>query len=104
MSDLLPIIEQLSDARTHLQRAEWLVRCPFDILDRYDFTIRNRLQLAGFHAGLEYLERVRTAKRGTRDGEGLFSDSQNDVLRAAAAALWNAATPAAAPDHSVTDI
>lgn len=58
MSNLLPIIEQLADARTHAERADWLSRCPIGILGKYRFTIVNRLRVSGFFAGIEYVETV----------------------------------------------
>lgn len=111
MSNLIPIIEQLQDAKTHKERATWLKQCPFDILGRYDMTIRNRLMNAGFPAGLDYLDTVRVAKSAVRDPDtGCFSADSDDVLIAAAVELEEKAERADAarqkpePDHSITDL
>lgn len=111
MNELLPIIALLADAKTHVERAEWLRSCPIVILRRYDMTIRNRLMLAGFSQGLSYLEDLQAALSRTRDGAtGVFGDEAIDIL--ARSGLWlqaeaerlDAARLASAPDHSITEL
>ncbi|WP_157928857.1 hypothetical protein [Pararhizobium haloflavum] len=80
MADLLPIIEQLSDADSDQARADWLRRCPLSILMTYDFTIRNRLQVAGFLAGVDYLDGVLTVMRSVRNAHGLFDGEFYDKI------------------------
>ncbi|MUZ80763.1 hypothetical protein GOZ93_00735 [Agrobacterium vitis] len=53
---LIDEIQQLSDCRTHQERAVWLLTCPLMVLSKYEMTIRNRLQIAGFFDGVVYLE------------------------------------------------
>lgn len=105
MNKLLPIIAQLSNARSHADRADWLKRCPLTILAKYDFTIRNRLEVAGFPEACEYLDAARVARQAVRDERGLFGTEVRDVLEAAghrlalqAAELDRAAMPPAPPD------
>ncbi|WP_313193080.1 hypothetical protein [Shinella zoogloeoides] len=111
MNELLPIIAELADAKSHRERAAWLRSCPIDILRRYDMTIRNRLMHAGFHAGIDYLDRIRTFLQSTRDGEtGLFRHGAVQALHASGLLLEDEAErldgPRAvtAPDHSITDL
>ncbi|MDW5313747.1 hypothetical protein [Rhizobium sp. PL01] len=91
MSGLLPIIEQLAAAAHHADRANWLLRCPLDILGRYDGTIRNRLMHAGFPAGIGYLDELRTVKCAVRREDGQLSLAQTDMLSDAAERLRAAA-------------
>ncbi|MGI2031959.1 hypothetical protein ACRQ1B_06155 [Rhizobium panacihumi] len=112
MSDLslLPIIEGLANARSQRDRADWLVRCPLHILAKYDFTIRNRLDVAGFLGAGDYLDAVWVARSALRDPVGTFTPETDRLLVAAANKLWqqawvldqDAAQPP--PDHSVTDV
>ncbi|WP_099864710.1 hypothetical protein [Pararhizobium haloflavum] len=93
MADLLPIIEQLSDAENDAVRADWLMRCPLSILITYDFTIRNRLQVAGFHAGVAYLDSVLTVMRGVRNADGDFCGDLYDIAHAELARAVDDACP-----------
>jgi hypothetical protein len=99
---LLPIIAELAEARSDAERAAWLIRCPYGILRRYDFTIRNRLDNAGFDFGAEYLDAVRVADCQVRDGEGEFPASSpihraNAVLRLIISRAVSPGEPAGAP-------
>lgn len=94
MIELLTIIEQLDRAPDHAARAEWLLRCPLDILGRYEATIRNRLMHARFPAGLRYLDDIRIMKSGVRRDDGQLSETQVDVLAGAEAQLRAAAEAA----------
>jgi hypothetical protein len=109
MTDLLPIIEKLASAAHHADRATWLLRCPIDILGRYDGTIRNRLMHAGFHAGIRYLDDIRIIKSAVRREDGHLSLSQTDMLsdageRLVSAAQGLAVLDAPAFDHSITEL
>ncbi len=106
MSVLLPIIEQLDDALDDQARADWLLRCPLQILGKYEMTIRNRLQLAGFHSGIQYVEVELICLRAVRGAEGELVEGPAAARQAAREAMQAiAATSAApAPDHSVTKI
>lgn len=105
---LVDEIQALSDCRTHAERAEWLLSVPLSVLSHYEMTIRNRLQIAGFHEGVEYLEKELARWRRPRwDGE---PDERNGSLRQTMM-LWKDgylsmpeldAPPA--PDHSTTDL
>ncbi len=80
MSGLLPIIEQLADARTDQERADWLLRCPLQILGKYEMTIRNRLMHAGFLAGTEYLEAELVGLRAVRGPDGQTIGSPAETI------------------------
>lgn len=111
MTGLLPIIEELANARSHEDRAAWLLSCPFGILRKYDFTIRNRLLNAGFPAGLDYLEVVGLALNSVRDPvTGDFSLKTKELLQHArdvlqvAAFVSAIAAPTPQPDHALTEL
>lgn len=111
MNELLPIIAELAEAKTHAARASWLLSCPIVLLRRYDMTIRNRLMLAGFPQGLLYLEDLQAALSRTRDPDSgtlgaLAADlitQSGDWLKSEAERL-DAARLAPAPDHSITEL
>lgn len=111
MTELLPIIEQLASASSYAERATWLLRCPLDILGRYETTIRNRLMHVGFAAGISYLDDIRIMKTGVRREDGQLSLGQTDILADAANVLIAAAAerdmpilPAGAPAADPTDL
>ena len=117
MNELLPIIEQLADCRTHTERAEWLLSCPVIYLRQYDSTIRNRLYLAGFHIGIAYLDDMRTHMCATRDPEtGVFRPETQEAIAALGSMLRVVAARLdvevrdrsqqveATPDHSITEL
>lgn len=56
VNPLLPIIEELADARSDASRAAWLLACPLSVLMTYEFTIANRLRGKNFLEGVDYLE------------------------------------------------
>ncbi|ANV24788.1 hypothetical protein [Agrobacterium pusense] len=70
MIAIIPRIEQLDAARTHEERAAWLLTCPLDVLLSCEMTIRNRLLNARFREGLEYLEIELTDLRRERGADG----------------------------------
>lgn len=81
MNELLPIVAELADARTHVARAEWLLCCPIDILRRYETTICNRLVHAGCNGGLSYLQDLRTVLSRTRCPDtGLFDPAATEIM------------------------
>ncbi len=110
MNELLPIIAQLADARSHVERAEWLLSCPVDILGRYDMTIRNRLMHGGFIPGVDYLNDLRVLLAGTRDrATGMFSERTQASIAAIGGLLLDSAErmdrrARPDPDHSITDL
>lgn len=53
---LVDEIEQLQDCRTSADFAKWLLACPLSKLNKYEFTIRNRLQLRGMGFGIFYMD------------------------------------------------
>lgn len=82
MNELLPIIQQLADARNHQERAAWLRSCPIIEMRRHDSTIRNRLQLAGFHAGVSYVDELFVLMCATRDPmTGEFKPATQEAIR-----------------------
>ncbi len=107
---LVDEIQRLSDCRSHAERAEWLLTVPLSVLSHYEMTIRNRLQIAGFHEGVDYLERELRTFRAPRRA-GLF-DYGADWARAKARVLEIAVGPYVlpdmdgppAPDHSTTEL
>ncbi len=66
MTELLPIIEQLADAKTDAERADWLLHAPYSILLTYQIIIGQRLRYAGFTFGAEYLDVVLACLRSVR--------------------------------------
>lgn len=106
MTALLPIIEQLVEARDDQARADWLLRCPLQVLGKYEMTIRNRLMHAGFHAGVTYVETELVCLRSVRDAYGELVEGPFGARLAAREAMWLIATnaPAPAPDHSITEV
>ena len=116
MNELLPIIAELADAKSHLQRAEWLLSCPIVYLRQYDMTIRNRLYHAGFRIGIAYLDDMFVHMSATRCREtGAFRQETQDVIAALGSMMLRAAErmdaetgrerdPGPAPDHSITEL
>lgn len=108
MSNLLPIIDLLAGARSHRERAEWLLSCPIAILRRYDMTIRNRLMLAGSQGCLVYIEAMRAVMDSTRDAEtGLFSPSATEIMRIAGERMLAWADDSDGvhePNHDLTEL
>jgi hypothetical protein len=70
VSNMLPIVEILADATTHVERAEWLFACPFGVMHREHMTIRRILQGAGLIAGVSYLEAVLSLTNARRLQDG----------------------------------
>lgn len=80
MSNLVPIIEELANARSDAERALWLLQCPPGYLGKYEMTIRNRLMSVGFTAGLDALETERLVIWMPRKADGSLSDKAADLL------------------------
>lgn len=53
--NLLPIVEELRDAPTHADRAEWLSIVPEGVIMRDHLRIRALLEKDGFEEGADYL-------------------------------------------------
>ncbi len=106
---LVDEIQRLSDCRSHAERADWLLTVPLSVLSHYEMTIRNRLQIAGFHAGVVYLEQELRVFRCPRQAGLLaygaaWAEAKIPVIDAAAAAYMLAAEAPPAPDPSITDL
>lgn len=104
---LVDEIQALADCRSHAERADWLLTVPLPVLSHYEMTIRNRLQIAGFHEGVDYLERELVLLRAWRiDGRFQSKNIWIERLMAIAAEAHMPATPvaASAPDHGLTDL
>lgn len=81
MNELLPIVQMLAEAKTHVERAEWLLSCPIIFLRKYDGTIRNRLEHAGCVGGLSYLHELEVVLTATRDPDtGCLRPNSQDTL------------------------
>jgi hypothetical protein len=81
MNELLPIIAQLADAKTHVARAEWLLSCPIAILRKFDGTIRNRLMHAGCDGAFAYLDALGVALSATRNSDtGMLFGHAEEIL------------------------
>jgi len=74
MNELRPEIAPLATAVTDKERADALLRMSASALISCEFTIRNRLQVAGFRAGTDYLDAALSALRSPRDGNGWLPD------------------------------
>ncbi len=83
MTDMLPIIEELADCRTHAERVAWLLACPLAILRDHSLIIRSILQRAGFQAGVAYVEAERVALNATRLPDGNHKPGIVELLRSA---------------------
>lgn len=80
MSNLVPIIEELENARTDADRARWLLQCPQGFLGKYEMTIRNRLRSVGFLEGVDALEAERLVIWMPRKADGSLSDNAAEIL------------------------
>ncbi|MFC3071503.1 hypothetical protein [Shinella pollutisoli] len=87
MSNLVPIIDELENARTDAARARWLLQCPPGYLGKYEMTIRNRLRSAGFLAGIDYLETERLVIWMPRGATGEMRAAAQEMLAAARSAM-----------------
>jgi hypothetical protein len=87
MSNLVPIIEQLEDARSDAERARWLLQCPPGYLGKYEMTIRNRLRSSGFLVGVEALEIERLVIWMPRKTDGSLSEKAEELLSQSRAQL-----------------
>lgn len=70
MTDMLPIVEELYDYRTHSERGLWLKRCSDGVIHREHMAIRRILQSAGLLAGIAYLEARLAAVNAVRLPDG----------------------------------
>lgn len=75
MNELRPEIALLASAVTDGDRARALLAMPFSVMLTCEFTIRNRLMIAGYHDGLAYLETELTAMRTPRAECGMPPNS-----------------------------
>lgn len=98
---LVDEIQALSECRSHAERAEWLLTVPLSVLSHYEMTIRNRLQISGFHEGVDYLEHELRVFRAPRS-DGFFAYGADWAEAKIKVLALAAASPA--PDHSLTDI
>lgn len=86
MNELRPEIAPLAAATTHAARAEALMRMSYSTLMTCEFAIRSRLRVAGFVAGLAYLDSRLALLRAPRDGRGRVAED----LRAGVTEPWKA--------------
>ncbi|MBY2911375.1 hypothetical protein [Rhizobium leguminosarum] len=70
MSGLLPIVEQLMDAESDAERADWLLHCPYGVLHREQVPIRTILQTRRFEIGVAYLDALLSMTNATRLADG----------------------------------
>jgi hypothetical protein len=79
MSTMLPLVEELADLQTHVERGAWLLRCPLHILYREQGEIRTILRSVGFGAGLAVLDCELMALDAVRleDGSMPFASLMN---------------------------
>ena len=92
MTGLLPILDELRDCQTDMQRAQWLLACPFGILQGHDYRIKEILDDAGFVAGVAYVDLERVALMAVRDAMGNHTPEIEDMLRRARMGLRMAVT------------
>lgn len=92
VNPLTPWIEQLDNCRTDAERARWLLTAPYSQLMTYEFAIRNRLRLARFQLGINYLDGMLEFLRSERVvGIVLFTTACSDC-RALLAAIASTET------------
>lgn len=94
MSDVLPIIEGLSDGAGPSAWANWLQRCPPGIIHREQATIRAILQRHGFGPGVDYLDAMLALLNATRLSDGGFPPTVIMPVHMAAGAMREAARAA----------
>ena len=70
ISRLLPVIAELTAACTDSERSAWLLAVPYSVLLTYQRTIRDRLTVADFAAGLLYLDTCLALLRSVRTQPG----------------------------------
>ncbi|EPE95728.1 hypothetical protein [Rhizobium grahamii] len=70
MSDMLPLVDILADAGTDAERADWLFRCPYWVINREHMNIREILRQAGLHAGVAYLDAMLSLTSARRLPDG----------------------------------
>lgn len=87
MNELRPEIAPLADAVTNADRACALMCMSDATVMTCEFTIRNRLRLAGFSAGLAYLDARLAVLRAPRDDHGWPSQGLQLAVREAWYAL-----------------
>lgn len=87
MNNLVPIIEELENCRSHAERALWLLQCPPGYLGKYEMTIRNRLMSSGFREGLDALETERLVIWMPRAADGGLSEKAAEMLAQSRAIL-----------------
>ncbi len=70
MNELRPEVSPLAEAATDADRARALLRMSDSALMTCEFTIRNRLRLAGFRLGIDYLDAALALLRSERQEDG----------------------------------
>ncbi|HEU0071184.1 MAG TPA: hypothetical protein VFS04_07810 [Alphaproteobacteria bacterium] len=106
---LVDEIQALADCRSDAERADWLLTVPLSVLSHYEMTIRNRLQISGFHAGVTYLEQeLRVFRRPRKAGllayDAAWAEAKAPVIDAAVAPYMLAAETPPVPDPTLTDL
>ncbi len=82
MTDVIPLIRQLEDCRTDLERAQWLLTADLEVFVLCELTIRRTLRQAGFLGGVTYLETELAALRRPRRSNGhLFNSMEIGAAR-----------------------
>lgn len=70
MSDHFPIVDQITDARSHAERAALLLACPRWHLARDEAYLRQALNIAGFSEASVYVSVERVALNAVRGPDG----------------------------------
>lgn len=81
MNELRPEIAPLADAVTNADRACALICMSDATMMTCEFTIRNRLRIAGFGAGLSYLDARLAVLRAPREVDGWPPEELLEVVR-----------------------
>lgn len=100
MNELRPEIAPLAAAVTDEERARALIRMSYSALMTCEFTIRNRLRVAGFGAGLDFLEAALVAMRSQPDEFGVLDYETLKHLTERRVALAEIAAGGAGHGHS----
>ena len=87
MSDLLPIFDELHEARCRSALAQALLHLPYEILMTFQTVVRRLCHQKHFPEGADYVIAIMTALRSVRTSAGELSECATNILHRANASL-----------------
>jgi hypothetical protein len=82
--DVNPIVEQLLNAQTDAERAQWLLHVPLSFIVKRHEEVRDALSDAGYRNGLNYVDVLLAVLSMRRDADGFHSLAMSRCLDRAA--------------------